>query len=43
MEIREARRYGLNTERRFRLVKAGSHIIVPDLSQSNELVKVLFE
>jgi len=38
----EIRRHGLNPEKRTRLVKAGAHIIVPDFSQQNQLIKLLF-
>jgi len=37
----EIRRYGLNVEKRTRLVKAGAHIIVPDFSQHGKLLKLL--
>jgi len=38
----EIRRHGLSTEKRTRLVKAGAHIIVPDFSQHETLIKLLF-
>jgi len=38
----EIRRHGLSTEKRTRLVKAGAHIIVPDFSQHERLIKLLF-
>ncbi len=38
----EIRRHGLSAEKRTRLVKAGAHIIVPDFSQHETLVKLLF-
>lgn len=38
----EIRRHGLNVEKRTRLVKAGAHIIIPDFSQHNKLIKLLF-
>jgi rfaE bifunctional protein kinase chain/domain len=38
----EIRRHGLNLEKRTRLVKAGAHIIVPDFSQRDRLMKLLF-
>jgi len=38
----EIRRHGLNPEKRTRLVKAGAHIIVPDFSQFDKLIKLLF-
>jgi phosphoglycolate phosphatase-like HAD superfamily hydrolase len=39
----EIRRHGLNVEKRTRLVKAGAHIIVPDFSQQDGLLKLLFK
>ncbi|MHC4437182.1 MAG: PfkB family carbohydrate kinase [Planctomycetota bacterium] len=38
----EIRRHGINPEKRTRLVKAGAHIIVPDFSQQDKLIKLLF-
>jgi rfaE bifunctional protein kinase chain/domain len=38
----EPRRYGLNLEKRTRLIRAGAHLIVPDFSQGAQLVEVLF-
>ncbi len=38
----EIRRHGLNPDKRARLVKAGAHLIVPDFSQKNELIDLLF-
>ena len=38
----EIRRHGLNPEKRTRLVKAGAHIIAPDFSQQDKLLKLLF-
>jgi len=38
----EIRRHGLNIEKRTRLVKAGAHIIVPDYSQQDHLLELLF-
>ncbi len=38
----EIRRHGLNPEKRTRLVKAGAHIVVPDFSQQDKLLKLLF-
>jgi rfaE bifunctional protein kinase chain/domain len=38
----EIRRHGLNPEKRTRLVKAGAHIIIPDFSQRDRLLKLLF-
>lgn len=39
----EVRRYDLNEEKRTRLIKAGSDIIINDFSQSDKLVELLFE
>ncbi|MBN2314693.1 MAG: HAD family hydrolase [Sedimentisphaerales bacterium] len=38
----EIRRHGLNIEKRTRLIKAGAHVIVPDFSQYEHLLKFLF-
>lgn len=38
----EIRRYGLNQEKRTRLIKSGAHIIVPDFSQPDKLLNLLF-
>jgi len=38
----EIRRHGLSIEKRTRLIKAGAHIIVPDFSQHDKLIKLLF-
>jgi len=38
----EIRRHGLNPEKRTRLIKAGAHIIVPDFSQQDKQIKLLF-
>lgn len=35
-------RYGLNVEKRARLIKAGAQIVMPDFSQFNALVELLF-
>jgi rfaE bifunctional protein kinase chain/domain len=37
----ELRRYGLNDKKRTRLIKAGADIIVPDFSQSAQLINML--
>jgi len=37
----EVRRHGLNAEKRTRLIKAGAHIILPDFSQHDQIVKLL--
>jgi len=39
----EIRRHGLNLDKRTRLVKAGAHVIVPDFSQREDLLKRLFD
>ncbi len=39
----EIRRYGLNFEKRTRLIKSGAHLIVPDFAQGNRLIKLLFK
>jgi len=39
----EIRRHGLSTEKRTRLIKAGAHVIVPDFSQHDRLMKLLFQ
>ncbi len=38
----EIRRHGLNSQKRARLIKAGAHVIVPDFSQTSELLGLLF-
>jgi len=38
----EVRRFGLNLDKRARLIKAGAHLVVPDFSQRDELLKLLF-
>jgi rfaE bifunctional protein kinase chain/domain len=38
----EIRRHGLSPEKRTRLIKAGAHIIVPDFSQYDKLMRLLF-
>jgi bifunctional ADP-heptose synthase (sugar kinase/adenylyltransferase)/phosphoglycolate phosphatase-like HAD superfamily hydrolase len=39
----EVRRYGLNLSKRTRLIEAGADLIVPDYSQLDELMPLLFE
>ena len=34
----EVRRYGLNSEKRTRLIEAGAHLIIPDFSQADRLL-----
>jgi len=38
----EVRRYGLNRAKRSRLIKAGADLLIPDFSQGNILLKILF-
>ena len=38
----EIRRHGLNSEKRTRLIKAGAHIVIPDFSQPDRLLALLF-
>ena len=38
----EVRRYGLNKEKRSRLIKAGANVIIPDFSQGDLLLKLIF-
>jgi len=37
----EIRRFGLNRDKRARLIRAGSDLIIPDFSQLNNLLKIL--
>lgn len=37
----EVRRFGLNEKKRSRLIKAGADIIIPDFTQTNQLMKLL--
>jgi len=37
----ELRRYGLNTKKRTRLIKAGADIVIPDFSQYSKLLELL--
>lgn len=39
----EVRRHGLNIEKRARLVNAGAHLVIPDFSQYDRLLKLLVE
>ena len=39
----EIRRYGLNLAKRTRLIEAGADLIVPDYSQVDQLLELLFE
>jgi hypothetical protein len=38
----EVRRYGLNPEKRTRLIKAGAQVVVPDFSRWHDLLDLLF-
>ena len=38
----EIRRHGINYSKRTRLIRAGAHIIIPDFSQLNQLLKIIF-
>jgi phosphoglycolate phosphatase-like HAD superfamily hydrolase len=38
----EPRRYGLNLEKRTRLIRSGAQIIIPDFSQQGQLLELLF-
>jgi hypothetical protein len=38
----EIKRFGLNREKRARLIKAGAQIIIPDFSQLDTLMELLF-
>ena len=38
----EEKRYGLNEVKRKRLILAGADIIIPDFSQMNQLLRILF-
>jgi rfaE bifunctional protein kinase chain/domain len=38
----EVQRFGINLEKRTRLIKAGAHFIIPDFSQLKHLEKLLF-
>ena len=39
----EVRRHGMNYKKRTRLIRAGSNIIIPDFSQLNQLLKIIFK
>ncbi len=38
----ELQRHGLNPDKRSRLIKAGAHVVIPDFSQRETLIGVLF-
>jgi phosphoglycolate phosphatase-like HAD superfamily hydrolase len=38
----EIRRHGLNSEKRTRLIRAGAHLVIPDFSQTDRLIELLF-
>ena len=39
----EIRRYGINHKKRTRLIRAGAHLVIPDFSQYNQLLNVIFK
>lgn len=39
----EIRRYGLNENKRERLIKAGAHYLIPDFSQLKQLSEIIFD
>ena len=39
----EVQRYGLNLEKRARLIKAGANLVIPDFSQADKLMSLLFK
>ncbi len=39
----EVRRHGMDFSKRTRLIKAGAHIIVPDFSQLDQLIQLIFK
>lgn len=39
----EIRRYDLNPEKRSRLIRSGAHFIIPDFSQPEKLLNILFQ
>jgi rfaE bifunctional protein kinase chain/domain len=38
----EIRRHSLNTEKRTRVIRAGAHFVIPDFSQADRLINLLF-
>lgn len=42
IQSNEIRRYGMDLDKRSRLVKAGAHILISDFSQYKKLIKLLF-
>jgi len=38
----EVQRFGINLEKRTRLIKAGAHFIIPDFSQLKNLENLIF-
>ncbi len=38
----EVRRHGLNYSKRTRLIRAGANIIIPDFSQLDQLLNIIF-
>jgi hypothetical protein len=39
----EIKRFGLNIDKRKRLINSGAHFIIPDYSQSETLMNILFK
>lgn len=39
----EIRRHDLNPEKRSRLIKSGAHLIIPDFSQADKLINIMFK
>ncbi len=39
----EIRRHGINYSKRTRLIRAGAHIVIPDFSQLDQLLKIIFK
>ncbi len=38
----EVRRYGLNSSKRTRLIRAGAHLVIPDFAQAERLINLIF-
>ena len=39
----EIRRHGINYSKRTRLIRAGAHIVIPDFSQLEQLLQIIFK
>jgi hypothetical protein len=39
----EVRRYGLNVEKRERLIKVGAYLVIPDFPQLDQLFEIIFK